>query len=396
MSRELLLRTVQEAASNGYLLTVDTTTNVLTCAEGCAYQAFVHDVEGVWELVIKADHTCSNPSVSPLPKGFSPPLNDERSLIAYGDSVIFVSGNDNLTLARIVNDGCYQSCYGEFQHSSLIGQPYGAKLFSKNRTGFIFVLRFTPSLWSRVLERRTQIVFTPDVASIFLRVGLRPGMRVCEAGTGSGSLSHHLVHCIYPHGHLYTFDINPERPVLLKQDMNNNYHTEAVTSIVTAQHRNVCDEGFPPELTNIDFVFLDLPEPGSVIEKLPRTVTVGSKLCVFVPCLEQIHMAIQACVRAGFGAFEVMKTFLIAYELSSRKLAAPPLRHLGKNTDGVKRRAGARTASAENIQDSKVFSEIRPTQLMRTHTGFLLFSIYNGQPFQSDEATLDDQKNADC
>lgn len=396
MSRELLLRTVQEAASNGYLLQVDTTTNVVTCSEGCAYQAVVQDVEGGWELVIKSDHTCSNATAAPLPKGFSPMLTDERALIAFGDSVIFVPGNDNLTLAHIVKDGCYQSCYGEFQHDSLVGQPYGAKIFSKNRTGFIFVLRFTPSLWSRVLERRTQIVFTPDVASILLRIGLRPGMRVCEAGTGSGSLSHHLVHCIYPHGHLYTFDVNPERPELLRQDLNNNYRTDAINGVLTAQHRNVCEDGFPPELTNIDFVFLDLPEPGLVIEKLSRTITIGTKLCVFVPCLEQVHAAIQACLRIGFGALEVMKTFLIAYELSSRKLAAPPLRHLGKSSSTAKRRAGARTASAENLQDSKAFSEIRPTQLMRTHTGFLLFAIYHGRPLQNDELALEDQKNAHC
>lgn len=58
--------------------------------------------------------------------------------------------------------------------------------------GFIHLLRPTPSLWSLSLPHRTQIVYLPDISFIMNELRVRPGSRVIEAGTGSGSMSHSL------------------------------------------------------------------------------------------------------------------------------------------------------------------------------------------------------------
>lgn len=46
------------------------------------------------------------------------------------------------------------------------------------------------------LPHRTQIVYTPDMSFIAAHLGITPGARVIEAGTGSGSFSHYLTRTV--------------------------------------------------------------------------------------------------------------------------------------------------------------------------------------------------------
>lgn len=62
--------------------------------------------------------------------------------------------------------------------------------------GYIHLLRPTPELWTLSLPHRTQIVYLPDISFITNELRVRPGSRVIEAGTGSGSMTHSLARTI--------------------------------------------------------------------------------------------------------------------------------------------------------------------------------------------------------
>lgn len=53
------------------------------------------------------------------------------------------------------------------------------------------------------------ISYSPLQVLTQLEIG--PGSVVCEAGTGSGSLSHAILRAIGPAGKLHTFDFHKER-----------------------------------------------------------------------------------------------------------------------------------------------------------------------------------------
>ena len=66
-------------------------------------------------------------------------------------------------------------------------------------------------MYSASLMQRTQILYTPDISMITSRLGLRPGMKVVESGTGTCSLSVSMAKTLFPSGHLFTFEFNEMR-----------------------------------------------------------------------------------------------------------------------------------------------------------------------------------------
>lgn len=107
--------------------------------------------------------------------------------------------------------------FGTFQHDDMIGRPWGSRVsnestpfistfylhsltfslsslssqvYAKNKRGYVFLLRPTPSLWTLSLPHRTQILYYPDICFVALKLNLGPGSKLIEAGTGSGSFTH--------------------------------------------------------------------------------------------------------------------------------------------------------------------------------------------------------------
>jgi tRNA A58 N-methylase Trm61 len=76
----------------------------------------------------------------------------------------------------------FNSKFGAYRHSDLVGIPYGSKVGSRNGKGFIHVLRPTPELWTMALPHRTQILYLADIAFITSWLNITRGSRVIEAG----------------------------------------------------------------------------------------------------------------------------------------------------------------------------------------------------------------------
>lgn len=79
----------------------------------------------------------------------------------------------------------FNSKFGNYRHSDLIGIPFGSKIGSSSGKGYIHVLRPTPELWTMALPHRTQILYLADIAFITSYLGIRRGSRVIEAGAFS-------------------------------------------------------------------------------------------------------------------------------------------------------------------------------------------------------------------
>lgn len=72
--------------------------------------------------------------------------------------------------------------YGTYKYNDIIGKQYGSKLMSSTGKGYVYVLQFTPEMWTLTLPHRTQVLYISDIAFITSKLNLKPGSVVFEAG----------------------------------------------------------------------------------------------------------------------------------------------------------------------------------------------------------------------
>jgi tRNA (adenine57-N1/adenine58-N1)-methyltransferase len=223
-----------------------------------------------------------------------------------GDTVIIYITPENLSPLTLVKGAKLQNKYGTYLHDDMIGTPYGSKvrrfaaharsnlgnhrsvlqIYSKSATrGYVFMLAFTPELWTRSLPHRTQVLYAADISMVVLQLALRPGSVVVESGTGSGSLTTSLARAVAPHGAVHTYEFNAERAAQAQEEFDRH----GFGQLVTVTHADAVAEGFAATPDGAaDGVFLDLPQPWAALHHAWRVLRPCGAICSFSPCIEQV------------------------------------------------------------------------------------------------------------
>jgi tRNA (adenine57-N1/adenine58-N1)-methyltransferase len=103
--------------------------------------------------------------------------------LSYSGNFLSSHQTRDLVQSLVVTPGnAFNSRYGDYPHSDLVGIPYGSKVASRTGKGFVHILRPTPELWTLALPHRTQILYLADIAFITSWLYIRPGSVVVEAG----------------------------------------------------------------------------------------------------------------------------------------------------------------------------------------------------------------------
>jgi tRNA (adenine57-N1/adenine58-N1)-methyltransferase len=257
-----------------------------------------------------------------------------NDIVEEGDTVI-IYVNHNTSYAIVTRRGMTLNMkYGALRHEFVIGKRYGTQISAT--AGYVYILRPTPDLWTKTLQRRTQILYTPDIAMILMLLDARPGSVICETGTGSGSLTHAIAVAIAPNGHLYSHDIDESRVKTVENDLKN--HGLSGNSTVVLQ--NTCEVGFCVE-DACDSVFLDLPAPWTAIAHAKRAINGarGGRLVSFSPCIEQVQRVCEELEAQGFVQLQTI-------EIVPRKLKV--IKTVSETLEET-----ARMASNSNGGDSK-------------------------------------------
>ncbi|RKP40248.1 tRNA methyltransferase complex GCD14 subunit-domain-containing protein [Dimargaris cristalligena] len=291
-----------------------------------------------------------------------------KDTIEEGDLVIVYINRDNMTSITVDREKTYNNRYGLFTHKDMIGKRYGTMMSSSNGKGFIHLLFPTPELWSLVVPHRTQILYQPDISYISSYLDLKPGKKMIESGTGSGSFSHSIARSLAPNGHLYSFEFHEKRFETAKAE----FEQHGISDMVTIQHRDVCKLGFGLE-NEVDAVFLDLPAPWEAIPSARtafRQNLVG-KLCSFSPCIEQVQRTCEALSDNGF-------TDICMFEVLVRNHDIPPKQGTKVNGTAKPSKSDAPSLALRRLTQEEMNYQLvtKTPEECRGHTSYLTFATF--------------------
>ena len=224
--------------------------------------------------------------------------------------------------------GDLQTHRGVLKHDDLIGKPWGSQVFSHMGAPF-FLLQ--PSLADILndLPRTTQILYPKDIGYILITMGIAPGQRVMEAGTGSGSMTIALATAVGAEGRVISYEQKPDTQNLARK----NLERVGLASRVDFKLRDIL-EGF--DETEADAFFLDVQNPFDYISQVRSALKPGGYFCTLIPTFNQVEKILHALKKNNFAFVEVCELLLRFYK-------ADPMR-------------------------------LSPTDRMVAHTGFLVFA----------------------
>ncbi len=255
-------------------------------------------------------------------------LGDTGTITREGDLVQLVGLSHKSFIIILKSGAVFHTHRGLLNHDDLIGKQWGSQILSHNGSPF-FILQPSMTDILRNTKRSTQIMYPKEIGYILLYMGIGPGSRVIEAGTGSGSFTTALAHAIGDSGGIYSYDVKEvnqasARKTLEKLNLINR---------VELKVRDIQD-GFDEK--NVDAVFLDVSNPYDYLDQVRGALKPGGHFGCIVPTTNQVTQLLVSLRRSEFAFVEVC-------DISVRFYKTEP-------------------------------SRFRPTDRMIAHTGYLVFA----------------------
>lgn len=250
------------------------------------------------------------------------------SLTKAGDLIQLVGLSHKSFILSLTEDAVFHTHRGILNHNDLIGKPWGSQVLSHNGSPF-FILQPSLSDVLRNTKRATQIMYPKEIGYILLYMGIHPGSRVIEAGTGSGSFTTALALAIGETGKVYSYERKPEHQLVAQRSLK----SLGLLGSVELKARDIV-EGFDEK--DVDAIFLDLPNPYDYLKQVRESLKPGGHFGCIVPTANQVMRVLVALRRNEFAFIEVC-------DVSVRFYKTEP-------------------------------SRFRPTDRMIAHTGYLIFA----------------------
>lgn len=225
-----------------------------------------------------------------------------RGPLAVGDKVLLVDRKDRRYLVTLADAGEFHTHTGVVPHADILAAGEGG--LARSNTGAAYVvLRPTLSDFVLKMPRGAQVIYPKDLGAILLMADIFPGVRVLEAGVGSGALSTALLRA---------------GAVVTGYDVREDFATRAVANVAAFLGDEVLDryavevrdiyEGI--QATDIERVVLDLPEPWRVVKHAEEAMRPGGILLSYVPSVTQVAQLRDTLDNSAFGLAETIEVLV--------------------------------------------------------------------------------------
>ena len=230
----------------------------------------------------------------------------------FGDLILLVSPKGNRYLFRLEQDKTMHTQEGVIASGDIAETRFGGHV--RTHMGKAYRL-IRPTLHDLIkgVKRQTQIIYPKEIGYICLKLGIGPGCRVIEAGSGSGGLTVALSWYAGETGTVYTYERRPEFRDLCAKNL-----AWAGVGGNVEQHCQDIEEGFLQ--TDVDALFLDVRTPWDYLEQAAAAVAPGAPMGFLLPTTNQVSRLIGALDHGPFADIEVVEILLRRYKPVSDRL----------------------------------------------------------------------------
>jgi len=182
---------------------------------------------------------------------------------------------------------------GAIEHDDLIGAPEGSVVTSTANTGY---LALRPLLADFVLSmpRGAQVIYPKDAAQIVAFGDVGPGMRVLEAGAGSGALTCSLLRAVGSGGSVTSYERREDFADVARGNVGAFFG-----EVPGNWDLRLGDLADHPAEEVVDRVVLDMLEPWAVLPTVAAALRPGGVLVGYVATVTQLSTYVEALRAQG-------------------------------------------------------------------------------------------------
>ena len=206
----------------------------------------------------------------------------------YGDRVQLTDAKGKLYSITLSAGSEWHTHKGVLKHETLVGLPEGSIVATNGELKF---QAFRPLLADYVLSmpRGATIVYPKDAAMIIGIADIKPGIKVLEAGVGSGALSISILRAVGESGHLHSVEIRDDFAKISQENVK-SYFSDLPKNwklTVGALQEQKLESDY-------DRVILDMLSPWECVETAAHALVPGGVFISYVATTTQLSKIAEA------------------------------------------------------------------------------------------------------
>ena len=211
----------------------------------------------------------------------------------YGDRVQLTDAKGKLYSITLAAGAEWHTHKGLLKHDELVGLPEGSIVATNGDLKF---QAFRPLLADYVLSmpRGATIVYPKDAAMILGVADIKPGIRVLEAGVGSGALSISLLRAIGEEGMLHSVEIREDFAEISEKNVSSYFGGKPANWNLTIGALQ--DQTYEADF---DRVVLDMLSPWECLDVASKALVPGGVFMAYVATTTQLSKIAEAIKESG-------------------------------------------------------------------------------------------------
>ena len=211
----------------------------------------------------------------------------------YGDRVQLTDAKGKLYSITLAQGSEWHTHKGMLKHDELVGLPEGSIVATNQDLKF---QAFRPLLADYVLSmpRGATIVYPKDAAMILGVADIKPGIRVLEAGVGSGALSISLLRAIGEGGVLHSVEIREDFAEISEKNVSSYFGGKPANWNLTIGALQ--DQSYEADF---DRVVLDMLSPWECLDVASKALVPGGVFMAYVATTTQLSKIAEAIKESG-------------------------------------------------------------------------------------------------